>query len=759
MKHGNIPVGDLAAAAFLTAGFSESLFVLLGFDPKAHLTLLFAVPAILLLWGFGRRWWLSPVLVLLPALAVGILLEWLGKLADVLSTVRQFFTWSQTWLQIGQVAPETDTWPILLKLILMLPIALLFLILLSKTKRLVVLLLLILAFFIPVLIAAPNAETGLLLALCGLITQMPKAFVNKLSKRSGQELPGQTTLQMIAAAAALFCLLLTLAVIPSSTSGWRWTGLHNQLTDLGDLVQQEVWPGRTYQPFTLGSYNFRPAGARLGGAVLLQTGNVLEVESASGGLLKGSSYMNYSGSNWLSGNSYQYRLDSALWRSLRQEVFGSDLPAIKAFRKQYAIQRALLVRHQQSGLSTLFSKGRTLSVEPQRYLDEQPYFSSSGDLFIFGQIRIGATYWVETIELDTNAEGFDQALLDIEAAAAAQSDPSWTLVSNQYLQLPESLPEKVWETAEAAVLAADSPYGKALNLQSHFQNGYIYTLTPDDYSASDDFVASFLETKSGYCVHFASAMVVMARKLDIPARYVEGFILVPEDSDSPTSNTYRATGRSAHAWAELYFEGIGWIAFDPTPGNSILDPADPTPTPGPSTSLTPTPPVQIEPTPVPDKPADKNAGTPAVVYWLPALLAVLAIGWKLLPALLIRRHERLFDRSWVKRQRQGTPELLDFYYSDCLRQLACLEIRPDLGETLSEFSDRVERYLKLDGIDANQAFWPVIAWRYGRIRPTMDDIDRIARFHNRLEDRVRDRLRFWAYLFRRVIGFDRSKDS
>ena len=116
---------------------------------------------------------------------------------------------------------------------------------------------------------------------------------------------------------------------------------------------------------------------------------------------------------------------------------------------------------------------------------------------------------------------------------------------------------------------------------------YEYTLSPGVTPASKDYVEYFLfEDKKGLCTHFASAAVMIFRCAGIPARYVEGFV-VPESlyrgdpiykedvvvgSDGKYSREkwhyYKAivTDRYAHAWVEVYIDGIGWITVDPTPG-------------------------------------------------------------------------------------------------------------------------------------------------------------------------------------------------
>ncbi len=115
-----------------------------------------------------------------------------------------------------------------------------------------------------------------------------------------------------------------------------------------------------------------------------------------------------------------------------------------------------------------------------------------------------------------------------------------------------------------------TPYDKAMAIQQYFRvNGnFTYSLAlagpvKDSHGRSRhlDPLSNFLETKKGYCVQFATGMVMLARASGIPARLVMGFL---PGQQSGKDWTVRAS--DAHAWPELYFEGIGWTRFEPTPG-------------------------------------------------------------------------------------------------------------------------------------------------------------------------------------------------
>lgn len=84
---------------------------------------------------------------------------------------------------------------------------------------------------------------------------------------------------------------------------------------------------------------------------------------------------------------------------------------------------------------------------------------------------------------------------------------------------------------------------------------------------SDTFLQDFLQTEQkGYSVHYATAAVLMLRSMGIPARYVEGYLITPEDvSGTSPGDKISVSGTRAHAWAEYYRDGAGWIPFEVTP--------------------------------------------------------------------------------------------------------------------------------------------------------------------------------------------------
>ena len=140
----------------------------------------------------------------------------------------------------------------------------------------------------------------------------------------------------------------------------------------------------------------------------------------------------------------------------------------------------------------------------------------------------------------------------------------------RYTVLPTELPPVVGEVAEEVAGEAASNYEAAIALQAWFRGGeFVYSERAPVQQGYDGGGATvlddFLAAKAGYCVHFASAMAAMARTLDIPARIAVGFTQgTPVVQEGGT--VYRVTTHDFHAWPELYFDGVGWVRFEPTPG-------------------------------------------------------------------------------------------------------------------------------------------------------------------------------------------------
>jgi hypothetical protein len=102
-------------------------------------------------------------------------------------------------------------------------------------------------------------------------------------------------------------------------------------------------------------------------------------------------------------------------------------------------------------------------------------------------------------------------------------------------------------------------------VESYVENCADYSLSISPLPAGTDFVTNFLDvSKKGFCMHFSTAATLIYRQLGIPARYVSGFYV--DHNKKGKSDWIDITDRQAHAWVEVYCDGVGWIAVNVTPG-------------------------------------------------------------------------------------------------------------------------------------------------------------------------------------------------
>jgi len=285
----------------------------------------------------------------------------------------------------------------------------------------------------------------------------------------------------------------------------------------------------------------------------------------------------------------------------------------------------------------------------------------------------------------------------------------------KYITLPDTVTERVRQFARDATEGLQTDYEKVIAIRDILRKEYPYTLITPRLPEKMDFVDWFLfEQKSGYCTSFATSMTVLLRTIGIPARYVEGYVLPEKDE---ADETYKVTNKSAHAWVEVYFEGFGWLTFEPTPGFSgvteflalsdsemedfVVTTGDPNmedlmrqygrnridPNEGPFDSETES---DLEP-----------VSTVTIVFGGMGLFVVLLIIIHLLSQLI----------SMIVMNGQPNRHEIVMRYMRMLRWLSLADISLSSGESLNEFSGRVD----------NEYYFPETSFKelsalFGRVR-------------------------------------------
>lgn len=174
--------------------------------------------------------------------------------------------------------------------------------------------------------------------------------------------------------------------------------------------------------------------------------------------------------------------------------------------------------------------------------------------------------------------------------ALAEVERNQERVHDQYTALPDDLPQSVRAVVDqarsdgVAAPAADHDEQIAamhwlVNYFTDPDNGFVYTLDAPDGDGRNNLevVGDFLERRSGYCSHYASALAVLGRALGVPTRMVLGYSASGVQAEADF--TYEVTADQLHAWVEAYIDDVGWVPFDVTPASADDAEADDTDTP------------------------------------------------------------------------------------------------------------------------------------------------------------------------------------
>ncbi|MEW5988967.1 MAG: transglutaminase domain-containing protein, partial [Chloroflexota bacterium] len=313
------------------------------------------------------------------------------------------------------------------------------------------------------------------------------------------------------------------------------------------------------------------------------------------------------------------------------------------------------------------------------------YWHAPGDLAWVSGVEAASWYTVTSTLATATSEQLRQS-----DSAAMPPD-----LLARYTALPDDLPGRLRELAQEiigdeAVSAPLSAYDQARAIEA-FLRQYPYSLDVELPPPGRDPVDYFLfELQRGYCDYYASAMIILARSLGLPARLVTGYLAAPPD-DQGVQTIYEV---NAHSWPELYFAGYGWFGFEPTAAFSSTQSLD-SPERPPVFAGTTSP----LPVPVQDRSWPTDILTHPVALTFYGLLAVGLAAW------------------WWRRRQQARAAGLDgiqWAYGRLLRSAAGLGQSAPLSQTPAEFTAAFLSHLQQRGVDDRPP--GLVRWLTGPIR-------------------------------------------
>ncbi len=244
--------------------------------------------------------------------------------------------------------------------------------------------------------------------------------------------------------------------------------------------------------------------------------------------------------------------DGEIWRSGgKYKEASTELPS---GAESAASRTAVTQSYEIDALSALWLPAayEPRSLDPA---DDARYQAESGTLIVDTDIETSDGYAYTVV---SEVPSFDPEEL-------RNAPPPSPEVVARFAVEPRGFSDASRQEARTAVGGATTDYDRARALQDWFQmpGNFRYDLEAQPGHGATA-IDAFLASRVGYCEQFAGTFAAMARDLGIPARVAVGF--TPGDL---TGDTYVVRGKHAHAWPEVWFEGFGWVPFEPTPGRGM----------------------------------------------------------------------------------------------------------------------------------------------------------------------------------------------
>lgn len=370
------------------------------------------------------------------------------------------------------------------------------------------------------------------------------AAQNTLSKNSSDE----NSIKWLRSHAAISLAITLIALLAGATIG---NITHNYIDSSisKHIVARGIGAG--LEQFT--AKNFVPVAT---GPAPSSDMEVMTVQSPRAMLWRGQIFDKYLGHGWTQNSTGAFATPAEKLNKDAAKKTGLgelyNMPVYRLPEEKTGLQRTSTTRVEQTfQISVTRFRIIFAAAEPEMLTFSKPHniYKGTGGLFT------GTTYGKESCYTVISAAS--TATPD-QLRAAPRKYPAQ--IKERYTITPESCRE-TGELARRITAGMENPYNKAIALQSYLEEHYTYDLSARPIPRNQDAVNHFLfKSKRGYCDIFASSMVIMAREVGIPARWVTGFAT---GEYSGIDNRYHVRFKDMHAWAELYFPDYGWIPFDP----------------------------------------------------------------------------------------------------------------------------------------------------------------------------------------------------
>lgn len=420
-------------------------------------------------------------------------------------------------------------------------------------------------------------------------------------------------------------LIFFIMRLPKNEAPIQWPWMDQKIISIVNYFEQR-FAYSDIEFFSLSTTGFNDRSSILGGVVRPSNTIVMDVTASERVYLRGAAYDWYEDNQWFHGNNYlnydnAMRIENNL--DVEETTYAFQLMAVDRlfpdlnqedgemiqqfssgqFNDLLYPTKSLHVRYRNMATRSMFLPLKTKMPITDSRAEVMPVSENIDGIVLSNEkLEPGAEYSLEYTQplygepilkkaLTLSRAGlyrdayFDLITNDtadndyaVDQTASENNEPSFSFydkmqaleilmnraqtLRDQYTLLSDGITDRVRALAYDITKDSTNDYEKALAIEKYLRENSVYTLTPGRMREGYDFVDWFLfENNKGYCTYTATAMTVLLRCNGIPARYVEGYVLPEKPSKD---NIYVVTNRYAHAWVEAYFEGFGWIPFEPT---------------------------------------------------------------------------------------------------------------------------------------------------------------------------------------------------
>ncbi|MSQ31374.1 MAG: transglutaminase domain-containing protein [Dehalococcoidia bacterium] len=398
------------------------------------------------------------------------------------------------------------------------------------------------------------AFIAFLLASVMLVTRME--FLRSVIRwrREQVQPPDLMSMEVLAVGAVVAVVLVSAAWVVPTADHWgpvasAWdrvmAPINDRVAELGDLFvgvnSKKRVPAHSFGPLF-----------PLQGKMTLDATPVLEVTASEPGNLRGAVYDEYTGAGWKLSLGASAPLSGT---TVQAAEFGTPQSRAQVRKPVTAKVKALV---KEAPDRRLLSVGDPLAADVSARQIVDP---NQAALTLVPNDPTAATKPYTTVGT------VSAAAVPTLQAAGTQYPPG---ILAEYTALPVDFPEEIRALAKQVIGPARTPYEATRRVENFLRANHVFTLDPPPAPPRKDAVAAFLfDQRAGYFDQFASAMAVMLRSAGIPTRVATGFVLDPADVDSQTK-AFMVSEIRAWAWPEVYFPGLGWVEFNPTPTRGLV---------------------------------------------------------------------------------------------------------------------------------------------------------------------------------------------